>query len=92
MNQNSNPIEYLINIASESGVSSFIINNAKDELKKLRSITEFFSTLPIAYVKANNNGYLFDLTFHYNPYNSENTIALYANQEELKKLLDRGRC
>ena len=36
MEQNSNPIEYLIEFAWANGADRFVVNNAKDELKKLR--------------------------------------------------------
>ena len=36
MEQNSNPIEYLIEFAWANGADRFIVNNAKDELKKLK--------------------------------------------------------
>lgn len=36
MNQHSNPIEFLIEFAWATGADRFIVNNAKDELKKLR--------------------------------------------------------
>jgi hypothetical protein len=36
MEQNSNPIEYLIEFAWANGADRFVVNNAKDELKKLK--------------------------------------------------------
>lgn len=36
MNQNANPIEFLIDFAWANGADRFIVNNAKDELKKLK--------------------------------------------------------
>lgn len=40
MNQNSNPIEFLIDFAWANGADRFVVNNAKDELNKLRSAVE----------------------------------------------------
>jgi hypothetical protein len=37
MNKNSNPLDTLIDFASVLGADKFWVNNAKDELKKLRS-------------------------------------------------------
>jgi len=37
MEQNSNPIEYLIEFAWANGADLFFVQNAKDELKKLRA-------------------------------------------------------
>ena len=36
MNQNADPIEFLIEFAWASGADRFVVNNAKDELNKLR--------------------------------------------------------
>ena len=36
MDQNSNPIEFLIDFAWANGADRFVVNNAKDELNKLR--------------------------------------------------------
>lgn len=36
MNENSHPIDFVIEFAWANGCDRFIINNAKDELKKLR--------------------------------------------------------
>lgn len=40
MNQHSSPIEFLIDFAWANGADRFVVNNAKDELKKLRSEVE----------------------------------------------------
>ena len=78
MNPNSNPIDYLINIASESGVNSFIINNAKDELKRLRQQLEKLNESlanPVAYARVNDTGDLYDLRLQNNPYNDQTTVV-----------------
>lgn len=36
MNEHSNPIEFLIDFALANGADRFVVNNAKDELKKLK--------------------------------------------------------
>jgi hypothetical protein len=36
MKEHSDPIEFVIEFALNNGASSFIINNAKDQLKKLK--------------------------------------------------------
>ena len=36
MNENSNPIDFLIEFAWANGADRFVVNNAKDELNKLR--------------------------------------------------------
>jgi hypothetical protein len=78
MNPNSNPIDYLIDIASESGVNSFIINNAKDELKRLRQQLEKLNQSlanPVAYARVNDTGDLYDLRLQNNPYNDQTTVV-----------------
>ena len=37
MNQNSNPLESIIDFAWSAGADLFFVQNAKDELKKLRA-------------------------------------------------------
>jgi hypothetical protein len=37
MNEHSNPIDFIIEFAWASGADRFVVNNAKDELKKLRA-------------------------------------------------------
>ena len=90
MNKVSNPIEFLIEFAWANGADKFTVNNAKDELKRLRSNTELpFSN--VAWANINDRGDLYNLTLHYNRFNEENCIPLYANREELKKWLDKSR-
>ena len=36
MNEHSNPIEFLIDFAWANGADRFVVNNAKDQLKKLQ--------------------------------------------------------
>ena len=90
MNKVSNPIEFLIEFAWANGADKFTVNNAKDELKRLQSNTELpFSN--VAWANINDRGDLYNLTLHYNRFNEENCIPLYANREELKKWLDSSR-
>lgn len=90
MDKVSNPIEFLIEFAWANGADQFTVNNAKDELKRLRSNSElpFYN---VAWANINEHGDLFNLTLHYNRFNEENCIPLYANKEELKKWLDKSR-
>ena len=90
MDKISNPIEFLIEFAWANGADQFTVNNAKDELKRLKSNTElpFYN---VAWANINERGDLFNLTLRYNRFNEENCIPLYANREELKKWLDKSR-
>jgi len=53
MNQNSNPIEFVIEFASANGCNRFIINNAKDELKRLKRKAELSEEMSKEAFKAN---------------------------------------
>jgi hypothetical protein len=57
MEQHSNPIEYLIEFAWANGADRFVVNNAKDELKKLQ---ENNIANPVAWARINKRGDLFD--------------------------------
>lgn len=71
MNKNSDPIETIIEFAASAGADSFWINNAKDELKRLkRKLVD----IPVAYAKINERGDLYDLRLQNNPYNDQNKI------------------
>lgn len=85
MNPNSDPIDYLINIASESGVSSFIVNNAKDELKRLRKeiADSYIFKDPVAWARINDRGDLFDPRLQNNPHIDKSTVVpLYRKKYE----------
>lgn len=87
MNEHSDPIEFIIDFAWASGANIFVINNAKDELKKLKETKNYLSKLlnnPVAYGKINNNYDLYDLRLTNNPYDDQtNIVPLYSNRKEL---------
>lgn len=91
INKVSNPIEFLIEFAWANGADKFTVNNAKDELKKLREESnnkaQYYN---VGCIQVNNSGDLYCPRLQENPY-IENTIPVYANREELKKFLGRGR-
>lgn len=68
----SDPLETIIDFAWSAGADRFWINNAKDELKKLK--TANFSE-PVAWATINDHGDLFDLRLQNNPYIDQNTIV-----------------
>ena len=94
INKVSNPIEFLIEFAWASGADQFTVNNAKDELQKMRQqLTDLQnneSHINVAWVKINDRGDLYDPRLQLNPFETE-IIPLYANKEELKKFLDNSR-
>jgi hypothetical protein len=89
MNEHSNPIEFLIDFAWANGADRFVVNNAKDELNKLRTdiskLLDIFNH-PIAYGKINERLDLYDLRLMNNPHEDQTKIvALYSNRDEFLK-------
>lgn len=83
MNQHSDPIEFLIDFAWANGADRFVVNNAKDELKRLRDTNDFRLA---CWARINSRGDLYDPRFLYNPHLNESTILpLYANQQEFEE-------
>lgn len=87
MNKISDPLEYIIWCCeNDFKPSSFDINNAKNELKKLRGDSSALSRMlskPVAYGKTNDRFDLYDLRIVNNPYEDQTKVVpLYANKEE----------
>ena len=75
MDKNSNPIDTIIDFASSNGADLFWINNAKDELNRLRLKLK---KDPVAWAKINSRGDLYDLRLQNNPYTDQSkVIPLY---------------
>jgi hypothetical protein len=74
MEQHANPIEYLIEFAWANGADRFVVNNAKDELNRLKAKHEKLDQ-PVAWAKINEHGDLYDLRLQNNPYNDQKTIV-----------------
>lgn len=78
------PLNSIIDFAKESGADQFWINNAKDELKKLREeLHKLYSIFdkPTAWARINSRGDIFDLRLQNNPYVDQKTvIKLYAKK------------
>ncbi len=75
--KNSYPLDTLIDFAWATGADVFWVNNAKDELKRLRYELEKLNKSlanPVAYAKINKYGDLYDLNLQNNPYNDQNTV------------------
>lgn len=90
LEKNAQPIETLIDFAWAAGADRFWVNNAKDELKKLREKLEelikakdsLFNN-PIAWARINDRGDLYDLRLQNNPYNDQTTtVPLYRINHE----------
>ena len=82
MNPNATPIDAIIEFALKAGVNTFLANNAKDELKKLREeVDNLHKQLdkPAAWARINKRGDLYDLRLCLNPYvNTQEIVPLYA--------------
>jgi hypothetical protein len=72
MNKNANPLEAIIDFAWASGADLFFVQNAKDELKKLR---ENNLANPVAWARINKHGDLFDPRLCNNIHVDQNTVV-----------------
>jgi|694.fasta_scaffold22497_18 hypothetical protein len=87
MSQYANPLDHVLQCVEIGLVPyQFDINNAKDELKKLRQeLDHYRSMTPVAWGKMNSRGDLYDLRTQDNPYTPEtNCVPLYSNKVEFK--------
>jgi hypothetical protein len=88
MNKNANPLDSIIDYAWSSGADLFFVNNAKDELKKLREEVDNLRDQldkPVAWARINKRGDMFDLRLQSNPYTDPKTVVpLYAFRKGLE--------
>ena len=78
--EHAKPIESIIDFAWSCGADQFWVNNAKDELKKMREIIDSFNKMlenPVAWAKINDRGDLFDISLQYNPHDKIQAVPLY---------------
>lgn len=82
MDKVSQPLDCLIEYAEANGIDQFWINNAKDELKKLRQEVDTLRATfdkPVAWARINERGDLYDPRLCLNPYiNTQEIVPLYA--------------
>jgi hypothetical protein len=77
MNQHANPLDYILRCA-EIGIVpyQFDINNAKDELNKLREeLNSLKNMSPVVWVRINSSGDFYDPRLNNNPYIDQNTVV-----------------
>lgn len=98
MDQNSNPIEFLIDFAWANGADRFVVNNAKDELRKLQEkdidqskleeLKKKYDALlkifdyPVAYGKINDRHDLYDLRLFNNPHEDQTKLVPLYSNRE----------
>ena len=77
-NKNSKPLESIIDYALKHGADLFFVNNAKDELRKLREEVDNLRSQfdkPSAWGRINKQGDMFDLRLQCNPYLDQETVV-----------------
>ena len=87
MNPIANPLDAIIDFAESSGAFDlFTINNAKDELKRLRQEVDNFRRQldkPVAWARLNGRGDLYDPRLCCNPYvDTREIVPLYGFKRE----------
>jgi len=90
MNKNAYPLDTLIDFALKAGADSFWVNNAKDELQRLRQELDRAKKLfdnPIAWARINKNGDVYGFRYTNNMYVDQTTVLpLYSDREGFKAL------
>ncbi len=95
----SHPIEYILEHIDGDEYfvkhNPTVLNNARHELrslhKKIEDLEKKLSQYQsMGWVNVNSRGDYYNMTLHFNPFETQ-SVPLYTNKEELKKLLDRGR-
>jgi hypothetical protein len=88
LQKHSDPLETIIDFAWASGAEQFWVNNAKDELKKLREEVDNLRNQldkPVAWARINKRGDLYDPRLCLNPYiNTQDIVPLYAYRKGYK--------
>ena len=81
MEKHSYPRESIIDFAWASGADMFWVNNAKDELKKLKA-----ESYCVAWARINERGDLFDIRQNKNPY-IKNLVPLFIRNKDVQQAL-----
>ena len=94
MNEHSNPLDYILKCSEQGLVPKlFGVQNAKDELKKIREELHYYNNLQaVAWGRINSHGQLYDLRTTDNPYiHDEIVVPLYSNKAEFKDFYAKFR-
>lgn len=90
MNEYSDPLDYVLNCTEQGLVPKlFTVQNAKDELQKLRKEINSFKV--VAYGRVNDRLDLYGVNINHNPHvNQDTVVPLYSNRQEFLKEDWRG--
>lgn len=84
-----NPLDTIIEFAWSAGADRTWVNDAKDELKRLREELESYRSLfatPVAWARTNERKDLFDLRLNNNPHVDQSTVVpLFTNNKNYVK-------
>lgn len=83
MNKNSNPIDFLIDFAWANGADRFVVNNAKDEIKKLRQ--------EVNQIKEKTKEWVSEV-YRANEFATEQMNLYLEKVEEIERLKETKRC
>jgi hypothetical protein len=85
MNKHSDPLDYVLSCCEQGLLPElFCVQNAKDELQKLRKEINSFKI--VAYGRVNDRLDLYGVNINHNPYLNQDTIVpLYSNKQEFLK-------
>jgi len=93
--KHSDPLETIIDFAWSAGADKFWVNNAKDELKRLREEIDNLRNIfdkPAAWARINSRGDLYDPRLQYNPFIDESTVVpLYADRSTFKSFMQDNK-
>lgn len=87
--RNAHPLDTLIDFAWAAGADRFWVNNAKDELKKLRDQNDTSLAGPIGWARINKSGDFFELRTNSNPF-VKNLVPMYVKKEDVEQALSSG--
>jgi len=95
MNENANPLDYILKCTEQGSVPKlFTIQNAKDELKRLRQELDRLNRIfdnPVMWARINDKGDIYSPRFRNNPALDQNTVVpLYSTMSTLKPLYEKS--
>lgn len=85
----TNPIDFLIEFAWANGADKFTVNNAKDQLKKLRQQSENDYIL-CGWSRTNDRGDIYDLRRCFNPHvDNETVLPIYVDKTQFSDSIEK---